>query len=47
MVEFKSVACVVCEAEVLVQANVTPPEPPTCIEHYFHSDPTEAWEVEE
>ena len=47
MLEIVTVPCVVCQADVLQQADVDSGEPATCIEHYFSQDPTEAWEVGE
>ena len=46
MIEFVTLRCIVCDAEVVAQADVTPPEPPTCIEHYFGDDPTQPWEAD-
>lgn len=47
MIETVTVPCVVCEADVVMLADKAQwPEPPTCIDHYFGDDPTEAWEAE-
>lgn len=45
-IEFVTMACVVCDEEVVMTED-NDGEDPLCIDHFFTEDPTAEWEADD